>query len=89
MYWSREGDDAAALRQIERMLTDDLGSRQIPAALELQGDLHARNGQESAALSSWEALLLDHEGYIFMDEVRDKIRALKRDDVDTPEGELP
>lgn len=89
VYWSHAGDDAAALREIERMLTDDLGTRQIAAALELQGDIHARHGRDNAALASWERLLSDHEDYIFLDEVRDKIRALRKGLPAEPEGELP
>jgi tetratricopeptide (TPR) repeat protein len=88
-YWSEQGETELALREIERLLTDDLGSRQVPSALELQGDILRRAGRENAALASYETLLRDHEGYIFMDEVRDKIRALQRGDDAAAEGELP
>ena len=80
--------DKDASRQISRFLKEDSESRQLPAVLELQGDLFLREGREEAALASYDRLLMNHEDYIFLNRVRDKIRAL-RPEGSHRKGELP
>ncbi len=71
-----KGNEKAAIASIDRLLSEDPESRQVPIALELKGDLLLRTGRPGQARRIWEGLLEDHEDYVFAERVRDKIRAL-------------
>jgi len=65
-----------ALAQLERL--DQLGGgRYAGESLELRGDLLSYLGRGVEAQGIYERILLDHEGYVMIDGVREKIRALK------------
>jgi tetratricopeptide (TPR) repeat protein len=65
-----------ALAQLERL--DQLGGgRYDGESLELRGDLLTDLGRDVEAQGIYERILLEHESYVMIDGVREKIRALK------------
>jgi tetratricopeptide (TPR) repeat protein len=87
-FWSKSGKTAKALGEIESLLSEDSGSRLAPRALELKGDLLAASGKTAAARAAYEQLLESYDDYIFLDEVRGKLRALDSSDK-SGKGDLP
>ena len=90
-FHREQGASEAALATLQRLVTVDPASRYVPAAIELEGRVHEDLGNPSAAMAAYESLLLDHEGYVYLDRVRDRIRALRQAGVAsvTEEEELP
>lgn len=87
-YWSDAKENARALAQVDSLLSEEPESRLAPRALELQGDLLERQGKSTQARAAYARLLQDFDDYIFIETVRDKIRAI--DAAKTKEkGNLP
>lgn len=63
-------------------------SRYAGTALDLEGELLEELGRTEEALAVYERLLLDHERYVMVDRIRDRVREL-RQNVTPDEGELP
>lgn len=84
-----DGDEAALLR-IEELLAADPTSRYVPVAVELKGQVLESLGRDDEAMAAYETLLLEHESYVHLDRVRDRIRALRGEGTaSTTEEELP
>ena len=88
MYRSR-GEPEAALFWLDRLLEDSPGSRTVAEALDLRGELLLDLGRPGPAGEAWERILLEHENYIMIDRVRDRLASLQRDEEGLREGEVP
>jgi tetratricopeptide (TPR) repeat protein len=86
--YREEGESGRALRLLERSAQEAPGSRYATTVLVLKGDVLSDLGREAEALAVYESVLVEHEGYVFADRLRDKIRAL-RGEAPQVEGELP
>ena len=64
-------------------------SRYAAPALDLKGEVLEQAGRPDEALAVYERLLLEHEGYVLMDRIRDRVRALRGEDGGPDEEELP
>jgi tetratricopeptide (TPR) repeat protein len=88
MYSSR-GEPESALVWLDRLLEDSPGSRAVAEALDLRGSLLLELGRPGPAGETWERILLEHENYIMIDRVRDRLASLRRDEEGLREGEVP
>ena len=78
-----QGQVDAALTALGRL---DAGSDRYAApGLELRADLLNDTGKSDEARALYERILVEFDGYVMMDAIRDKIRALPA----TPAGDLP
>jgi hypothetical protein len=64
-------------------------SRYAAPALDLKGEVLEEAGRPDEALAVYERLVLEHEGYVLMDRIRDRVRALRGEDDGPDEEELP
>jgi tetratricopeptide (TPR) repeat protein len=82
------GEPDAALTTLTALVKDSPLGRFTPNALHLEGDLLMARGDAAGARAAYEQVLLEHEGYVFVDEVRDALRTLGVEDEDD-QGDLP
>lgn len=86
---AREGGrNEVALGWARRISAEDGASRYAAAALDLEGEVLEGLGRVDEALAVYERLLLEHEGYVMIDRIRDRVRDL-RDGPQPEEGEIP
>ena len=86
---AEQGRVGPALVLLDRIASEAPDSRYTPSALDRKARILEDEGRAAEALATYEKILLEHEGYVLMDRVRDRIRLL-RDGVDPEaEGELP
>jgi tetratricopeptide (TPR) repeat protein len=84
------GRPEAALVQLRALEHDMPGSRYLPHAMEEEADLLEEEGDPVAALRIYEKLLLEHESYIHLDRVRDRVRKMEAaGEITAAEEELP
>jgi len=67
-------DEAQEL--LKRVVLNHPDGRYPARALQLQGELLQTDGRGSAARAAWEQLLAQYPDYLFIDDVRDYLRAL-------------
>ncbi len=67
---------AEALDLLKRVVLEHPDGRYPARALQLQGVLLRGGGRGTAARSAWEQLLAQYPNYLFIDDVRDYLRAL-------------
>ncbi len=65
-----------ALDLLKRVVLEHPDGRYPGRALQMQGDLLAAVGRGTAARGAWEQLLAQYPEYLFIDDVRDNLRAL-------------
>jgi tetratricopeptide (TPR) repeat protein len=73
-----EGDAESALESLTRLQERSPASRYLPAALEWKGEVYESLGRGDEAMKVYEELLVDHDEYVHLDRVRDRIRELER-----------
>ncbi len=70
------GRDAEALDLLLRVVLEHPEGRYPARALHLRGDILQGSGRGLAARTAWEQLLAQYPKYLFIDDVRDYLRAL-------------
>ena len=78
-----------ALYWIDRLVGDSPMSRDVPRALDLRADLLVRLGREDQARETLEQILLEHEDYVMVDRVRDRLAELRGVADEPADGEVP
>jgi len=71
-----EGQMELALALLDRVVADHPDGRVAPQALEYRGTLLMAAGRAEDAGRAWERLLAQYPNYLFIDDVRDALRAL-------------
>jgi tetratricopeptide (TPR) repeat protein len=88
MYRGR-GEPERALFWLDRLLADSPGSRTVAEVLDLRADLLLDLDRPAQATEAWEQILLEHENYVMIDRVRDRLADLRREEDGPREGEVP
>jgi tetratricopeptide (TPR) repeat protein len=88
MYRGR-GEPERALVWLDRLVEDSPESRTIAEVLDLRADLLMDLDRPAQASEAWERILLEHENYVMIDRVRDRLADLQRDEEGPREGEVP
>jgi tetratricopeptide (TPR) repeat protein len=78
-----------ALYWIDRLVGDSPMSRDVPRALDLRADLLVTLGREDQARETLEQILLEHEDYVMVDRVRDRLAELRGVADEPADGEVP
>lgn len=87
--YRQRGDYETALGWVDRVIADSPESRVVPEALDLRAGLLLATGRPEQARESWERILLEHEDYVMVDRVRDRLAELRLAADETPNGEVP
>ncbi len=74
--YADNGRTDEALDLLKRVVLEHPDGRYPGRALQMQGDLLADGGRGTAARGAWEQLLAQYPDYLFIDDVRDNLRAL-------------
>jgi len=74
--YADNGRDDEALDLLQRVVLEHPDGRYPARALQLRGELLRGGGRGSAARTAWEQLLAQYPDYLFIDDVRDYLRAL-------------
>jgi tetratricopeptide (TPR) repeat protein len=82
------GNAERAMQWARRVSAEAPESRYAANALDLEGELLEQLGRTDQATKVYERLLLDHDDYVMIDRVRDRLREL-RITVGAEEGEIP
>jgi len=86
-HYRDAGRPTDALRVLEDLVRNSAFSRYAAAGLDLKGELLEERGDVVGAREAYTAVLLEHENYVYIDSVRDKLRQLPGDA--EAEGDLP
>lgn len=84
-HYQLRGQTPLAVAELETLEKTGAG-RYSTQALELRGDLLVDQGQWDEARRVYESIVLEHESYVLIDGVREKLRALPTED---EMGDLP
>ena len=84
----QRGESERAVGWARRVNAEDALSRYAATALDLEGEVLEQLGRVDEALSVYERLLLEHERYVMVDRIRDRVREL-RQGPQPAEGEIP
>ncbi len=74
--YAANGRTAEAVDLLKRVVLEHPDGRYPGRALQMQGDLMAAGGRGTAARGAWQQLLAQYPDYLFIDDVRDNLRAL-------------
>lgn len=86
-HYREEGRPDEALQVLDDLIRNSAFSRHAASGLELKGDLLEQAGDLAGAREAYTAVVLEHETYVHIDSVRDKLRRLPGDE--DGEGGLP
>lgn len=78
-----------ALVWATRVSTDAPLSRYAAPAMDLRGELLEELGRPEEALAVYEQLVIEHEDYVLMDKIRDRVRVLRGRSDSPDDEELP
>ena len=88
--WHRaQGEPEVALYWVDRLVGDSPVSRDVPRALDLRAGVLMELGREDQARETLERILLEHEDYVMVDRVRDRLSDLRKAADEPAEGEVP
>lgn len=82
-------DFERALSWVDRVVEESPRSRTVAEALDLRAAVLVELGRPGQASEALERILLEHEDYVMIDRVRDRLAELRGDERVRPEGEVP